>query len=89
MQHDTVITSMNSYFLGDGIGVTGSLDNIEEVTINGIALPVNGYLDIGLIDSMMDMLLESLGAVVVAVIYILDKGRHPLFTARSEYAEIT
>jgi len=39
---------------------------------------VSGYVDIGLIDSMLDMLLESLGALITSALLILDKGRHPL-----------
>ena len=78
MQNDTVITALNSYFLGSGLGEVGSISSIEQVTVNGQVLPVAGYLDIGLIDSMLDMLLESAGALVVAVIHIADKGKHPV-----------
>ena len=76
MQDDTVIHSLTSYLLGDSLGVTGSIENIQSVTVNGIVLP--GYIDIGLIDSMLDMLLESLGALVTSLLLLLDKGRHPL-----------
>ena len=78
MQDDTVITGIRSYLLGDTIGVTGSIDNIQSVTVNGSPLPVNGYIDIGLIDSMLDMLLESLGALITCLLILLDKGKHPL-----------
>lgn len=78
MQNDTVITALNSYFLGSGLGEVGSISSIEQVTVNGQVLPVAGYLDIGLIDSMLDMLLESAGALVVAVIHIADKGKRPV-----------
>lgn len=76
MQDDTIIRSLTSYLLGDAVGVTGSIENIQSVAVNGVALP--GYIDIGLIDSMLDMLLETLGAIVTCVILWLDKGRHPL-----------
>ena len=76
MQDDTVIHSLTSYLLGDSLGVTGSIENIQSVAVNGIPLP--GYIDIGLIDSMLDMLLETLGAIVTCLIIWFDKGRHPL-----------
>lgn len=76
MQDDTVVTHLTSYLLGEDIGLTGSIENIQSVVVNGIPLP--GYIDIGLIDSMLDMLLESLGALVTCLLLLLDKGRHPL-----------
>ena len=75
-QDDTVVTYLTSYMLGEGTGVTGSIRNIQSVVVNGISLP--GYIDIGLIDSMMDMILESLGALVTCLWILLDRGRHPL-----------
>lgn len=76
MQDDTVIYGLTSYLLGDTLGVTGSIPNIQTVMVNGIPLP--GYIDIGLIDSMLDMLLETMGAIVTCVLLWLDKGKHPL-----------
>lgn len=76
MQDDTVIHSLTSYILGESLGVTGSIQDIRSVTVNGIALP--GYIDIGLIDSMLDMLLETLGAAVTCLFLWLDRGKHPL-----------
>lgn len=76
MQDDTVVYGLTSYLLGDAVGITGSIENIQSVVVNGIALP--GYIDIGLIDSMLDMLLESLGALVTCLLLLLDNGRHPL-----------
>ncbi len=76
MQDDMVVTHLTSYLLGESIGMTGSIENIQSVVVNGIQLP--GYIDIGLFDSMLDMLLESLGALVTCLLLLLDKGRHPL-----------
>lgn len=84
MQDDTVVTHITSYMLGSEAGVTGYIGNIDEVIINGERLPVDGYIDIGLHDTMTDMLLESLGALVVAVIYILDKGKHVVCQMREQ-----
>lgn len=79
MQDDRIITSIHSYMLDDGVGVVGSIDNIEEVIVNGKKLPVDGYIDIGLNDTMLDMLLETLGAIAAVVICLMDKGKHPAF----------
>ena len=76
MQDDILVTHLTSYLLGEGIGVTGSIENIQSVVVNGITLP--GYIDIGLTDSMLDMMLESLGALVTCLLILLDKGKHPL-----------
>ena len=76
VQDDTVVHSLTSYLLGDSLGVTGSIESIQSVTVNSISLP--GYIDIGLIDSMLDMLLETLGAIVTCLILWFDKGKHAL-----------
>ena len=78
MQRDTVITALHSYNLGDGTGVVGHIDPIQSVTVNGQAQ--EGYLDVGLTDTMGDMMVETLGALVYAAVFALDKGRHPAFT---------
>ncbi len=76
MQDDMLITNITSYLLGEGVGVTGSIENIQSVVVNGETLP--GYIDVGLIDSMLDMMLESLGALITCLLILLDKGKHPL-----------
>lgn len=78
MQNDTVVTSLCSYELGESAGFTGKIDDIQEVTVNGEPLPFQGYLDIGLHDTMQDMLVETCGALLFALIYLFDKGRHPV-----------
>ena len=77
MQDDTVVYGLTSYLLGDAVGITGSITDIQSVVVNGTPLPVGGYIDIGLIDSMLDMLFETLGAIVTCVILWLDKGKRP------------
>ena len=84
MQDDTVVTHINSYLLNEGVGVAGSIENIEEVIVNGQVLPVTGYIDIGLTDTILDMLLETMGAVVVAIIYIVSKGKFAVFQKKEE-----
>ena len=78
MQSDTVVNGILSYSLGEGHGNAGTIDNITDVVINGQKLPFAGYLDIGLIDTMLDMLLETLGALAACGFYIIDNGKHPV-----------
>ena len=55
-----------------------SLENIREVTVDGIRLNIDGYLDIGLIDTMKDLIVNFVGAVVFSVIgffYIKNRGK--------------
>ena len=55
-----------------------SLEEISSVTINGQPLEVEGYLDIGLHDTMADLFVNFIGAVVFSVIgyvYIRQRGK--------------
>lgn len=69
MQRDTLVTALHSYDLGDAVGVIGSIDQIDSVIVNGIEL--EGYIDIGLIDTMGDMMIETAGTVVYAASGVL------------------
>lgn len=51
---DTVVHSIKSYLVGESPLVVDTIDNITEVTINGVPLGVDGYLDLGHIDTMND-----------------------------------
>lgn len=79
MQQDTLLSGFNSYLLGSETGVTGSISSIEEVIVNGQLLP--GYIDVGLHDTMTDMLWETLGAMAVALFQICSKGKYRVFKA--------
>ena len=83
-QADTVVTSITSHYFSDVPGEVGTLGPIETVTINGQTMDWGGYLDIGLHDTMMDMILETLGAAAVAVLYLWDRGKHPLIRFLNE-----
>lgn len=78
MQNDSVVTAIHSYTLGSGLGELVSIPEITVTVVDGVALPVAGYLDLGLHDTMDDMLIEALGALVCVVFYAVDRGRHPL-----------
>lgn len=76
MQGDTLITDFYSYLLSDQPGTLFPVTDIRAVTVNGQSLL--GYVDIGLIDSMGDMLVETLGAVAASAWLLWDRDRHPL-----------
>lgn len=78
MQSDSVITSITSYILVPTAVDPETIGGITSVSVNGQILPIHGYLDIGLLDTMADMLLESAGALVTTALFWLDRGRHPL-----------
>mgnify|MGYP003326408805 CR=1 FL=1 len=54
------------------------IENINDVCINGVSLGINGYLDIGLIDTMNDLIVNFLGALFFSVfgyVYTQNKGK--------------
>lgn len=77
MQADTIInTVITKINLTDGSAQI--FENITDTTINGQSLGINGYLDIGLIDTMTDIFVETVGAFIFFIYMIIDKDRHPL-----------
>lgn len=79
MQKDTIVHMVNSVMLDpQGRNIPTAIHNINDVIINGKSLGLGGYLDIGLHDTMKDLLVNFVGAVVFSVIgyfYIKHKGR--------------
>ncbi len=79
MQKDTVIHALHSVALDPtATNTVVSLNGVQSVTVNGIDLGHGGYIDIGLIDTMNDLLVNFVGAVVFSVIgffYIKHRGR--------------
>ena len=78
MQKDTVITNIYSTLLDPTqSNVPYAITNITDVTVNGQSLGINGYLDIGLLDTMEDLFVNFIGAVVFSVLgYIDAKNGH-------------
>ena len=66
-QKDTIISSIHSVDLLNN-GLTGHINNISEVIVNGKVLPFNGYLDIGLIDTMQDLIVNFIGAFIFSIL---------------------
>lgn len=79
MQKDTVIHTLSTVTLDPtASNQTVVLENITAATVNGQELGLGGYLDIGLHDTMMDLLVNFMGAVLFSVIgyvYIKYRGR--------------
>ena len=44
------------------------INNIADVAVNGESLGLNGYLDVGLFDTMEDLFVNSIGALVFSLI---------------------
>ena len=84
MQKDTVVTTISSVMLDPAGGnhptaIRGITDVIV-VTADGAqhALGLGGYLDIGILDTMKDLFVNFIGAVVFSVIgyfYVKSRGR--------------
>ena len=69
MQKDTVITGFNSTLLDTTFkNVPVPVRDITDTAVNGASLGVDGYLDIGLYDTMEDLLVNFVGSVVFCII---------------------
>ena len=77
MQKDTVIQSFSTVVLDPSHGNTPiRLEDIRDVAVNGTSLGLGGYLDIGLIDTMQDLLVNFIGAVLFSFFgYFCMKGK--------------
>lgn len=82
MQKDTIINSINSYLISSESNEILRIKDITDTAVNGESLGINGYLDIGLIDTMKDMLVNFVGAVVfnfAGFFYLKGRGKHTGF----------
>ena len=79
MQKDTVVHSIHSVLLDPTrTNTVVTIPNIQDVDINGQSLGVGGYVDIGIIDTMKDLFVNFIGAVVFSItgfFYAKSKGR--------------
>jgi hypothetical protein len=79
MQKDTIVHAIYTVALDPthsnrAVGITG----ITDVAVNGQSLGLGGYLDLGLLDTMKDLFVNFIGAVVFSVtgfFYAKSKGR--------------
>ena len=79
MQKDTVVNAIYTVALDPTrSNRVVAIPNIQDVVINGESLGLGGYLDIGLIDTMKDLFVNFIGAVVFSVagfFYARSKGQ--------------
>ena len=78
MQKDAVVNTINSVLLTGGGGKVTHIRGITETAVNGAPLGVNGYLDVGLLDTMKDLVVNFLGAVsfnTLGYFYLRGRGR--------------
>jgi hypothetical protein len=78
MQKDTVVRIISSVHInptGQNIPV---VIQVNDLSVNGKSLNLGGYLDIGLIDTMYDLLVNFVGALIFSLIgyfYIKNRGK--------------
>lgn len=81
MQKDWIVTAINSVKLNPtGANVPIHVD-VQSVVINGEQWNLGGYLDIGLIDTMKDLIVNFIGAVVfsvIGIVYLKNRERGKL-----------
>lgn len=100
MQKDTVINTISSVSLNpSGINSTEVISGIDNVILTGKNLMINGtaaeggqymmnlggYLDVGIIDTMSDLFVNFIGAVVFSVFgyfYVKNRGKAQKFIER-------
>lgn len=79
MQKDTIVHTIGSVMLDPAGGnKVYRISDIQDVIVNGQNLGLGGYLDIGLIDTMKDLLVNFIGAVVFSIvgfIYVKNRGK--------------
>ncbi len=78
MQKDWIVTTVNTVMLDDTLTNTVVTVPIDTVLVNGSDWGLNGYLDIGLIDTMKDLIVNFIGAVVfsiVGIVYLKQRGK--------------
>lgn len=79
MQKDTVINAIYTVALDPTrSNKVVAVKGIQDVVVNGESLGLGGYLDIGIIDTMKDLFVNFIGAVVFSVtgfFYARGKGR--------------
>lgn len=81
MQKDVIVHSFASVVLGGDGTRPMFLNGITESSINGVDYGLGGYLDIGLFDTMQDMFVNAIGALVFSIFgyrYLATHGEDKL-----------
>ena len=80
MMADTIVTEIHSGLLSGIHAETLQLNGITKTVIhyeNGQSYVINGYLDIGLIDTMSDLIICTIGTAIYSIIAVLCHTKHP------------
>ena len=81
VQKDWIVPAINSVKLNPtGANIPINVD-VQSVVINGETWNLGGYLDIGIVDTMKDLMVNFVGAVVFSVIgilYLTHRGKGKL-----------
>lgn len=79
MQKDMIVNSISTVMLDPAGGTKViHINDINDVLVNGQSLGLGGYLDIGLLDTMKDLFVNFIGAVVFSIIgffYVKNRGK--------------
>ena len=81
MQKDWIVGTINTVMLDKTLTNTVISVPIDTVLVNGTDWGLNGYLDIGLIDTMKDLIVNFIGAVVfsvIGIVYLKQRGKGKL-----------
>ncbi len=81
MQKDWIVSSVNTVMLDTTLSNTVVSVPIDTVLVNGLDWGLGGYLDIGLIDTMKDLIVNFIGAVIfsiVGIVYLKQRGKGKL-----------
>ncbi len=79
MQEDCLIYSFDSFFLAGSHNEVMSIDGITKTIIyygDNQSIVLDGYLDIGLYDTLNDLLIGMLGAIAGVVVLAINKALH-------------
>ena len=80
MMEDSYVTNINSYLLSGSHSKTVEIDGIIKTIIyygDGQTYIINGYLDLGLIDTLTDMIICTIGSIVFMTISIISFFKMP------------
>lgn len=76
MQKDTVIHAFRSVMLDETMSnIPVAVEGITDVAVNGVSLGLGGYLDIGLYDTMEDLFINFVGALLFSLVGYIDARR--------------
>lgn len=82
MQKDTYVNEIHSYLLGDNSGDVVTIEDIQTVSVNGQELP--GYTDVGLNDTMCDLIITLAGSFLFFLYGLIDRDKHPLLQLQQD-----